>query len=78
MLRSRVESLSETHGAAITASFGVACVPDTSVSAADVVAMADAALYAAKKAGRNCVRAAEPRMPRPGSDESSGPRLAVA
>ena len=72
VLRSRIESLSETHGAAVSASFGVACVPTTS-SKADVIAMADAALYAAKQAGRNCVRAAEPRTPA----DSSRPRLAV-
>ena len=71
-LRGRVESLTEAHGAPVSASFGVACVPRTS-SKTDVVAMADAALYAAKQAGRNCVRAAEARTP----PESHRPRLAA-
>jgi diguanylate cyclase (GGDEF)-like protein len=64
MLRSRIESLSEAHGAAITASLGVACVPETSVGPADAVTMADAALYVAKQAGRNCVKAAMKREPK--------------
>jgi diguanylate cyclase (GGDEF)-like protein len=72
MLRSRIESLSETHGAAITASFGVASVPETSIGPSDVVAMADAALYAAKQSGRNCVKAAARR-----EKETHKPRLAV-
>ena len=77
MLRSRIESLSEMHGCAISASFGVACVPETS-GKADLIAMADAALYEAKSAGRNCVRAAEARAPRGGGggeSSDSGPRL---
>ena len=79
MLRGRVESLSETHGAAISASFGVACVPETSAGFADVVAMADGALYVAKQAGRNCVRAAATRTPRNDrGGDGGGPRLAVA
>ena len=53
--RSRVEGLSELHGTPVTASFGVATVPTTSSAMSDVVPMADAALYAAKQAGRNCV-----------------------
>jgi diguanylate cyclase (GGDEF)-like protein len=61
MLRSRIESLSETHGIAISASLGVACVPETSANRDDVVPMADSALYVAKQAGRNCVRAAARR-----------------
>ena len=60
MLRARIESLGETHGMAISASLGVATVPDTS-GEGDVVQMADKALYAAKQAGRNCVCSAEPR-----------------
>jgi diguanylate cyclase (GGDEF)-like protein len=63
-LRSRVEGLSEAHGIPISASFGVASVPETSTSPADVVPMADAALYIAKQAGKNCVRIAERRASR--------------
>jgi diguanylate cyclase (GGDEF)-like protein len=76
ILRSRIESLSEMHGCKVSASFGVACVPETS-GKADLIPMADAALYEAKAAGRNCVRAADTRAPRGGGGggESSAPRL---
>lgn len=70
-LRARIESLSEIHAAAVTASFGVACVPQTSTGGGDLLPMADAALYAAKQQGRNCVRAAERRQ------VPEKPRLAV-
>ncbi|OYX65293.1 MAG: hypothetical protein B7Y88_08905 [Sphingomonadales bacterium 32-64-17] len=65
LLRSRIEGLSELHGTPVTASFGVACVPETSSTMRDLVPMADAALYAAKEAGRNCVKAAGRRKPSP-------------
>ena len=52
---------------------GVAAVPETSTSPSDVIPMADAALYGAKQAGKNCVRAAERRSGR----EDAQPRLAV-
>jgi diguanylate cyclase (GGDEF)-like protein len=41
---------------AITASFGVAGVPGQATSAKALLETADAALYEAKRAGRNCVR----------------------
>jgi diguanylate cyclase (GGDEF)-like protein len=63
-MRARVEALTEAHGIPISASFGVAAVPETSTSPADVVPMADAALYLAKQAGKNCVRTAERRASR--------------
>jgi diguanylate cyclase (GGDEF)-like protein len=63
-LRARIEGLSEVHGVPISASFGVAAVPETSTSPADVVPMADAALYIAKQAGKNCIRLAERRANR--------------
>lgn len=72
-LRARVEGLSEAHDAPIAASFGVAAVPETSTTHADVVPMADAALYAAKQRGRNRVVCAERRA---GSEEFQ-PRLAA-
>src|SRR5687768_12128165 len=76
MLRARIEGLSEMHGCAVSASFGVASVPETSVGKTDLIPMADAALYEAKQAGRNCVRSAKPRTPRGGGGmEVSGPRL---
>lgn len=74
MMRERVASLSEVHGVPISASFGVATMPETSTSSIDVIPMADAALYAAKQAGKNCVMAAERR----GSPRDDGQlRLAV-
>jgi diguanylate cyclase (GGDEF)-like protein len=54
-LRVRVEALSQTHGAAISASFGVASVPYTSTGVTDLLGAADAALYKAKQNGRNQV-----------------------
>lgn len=60
-LRARIEGLSDAHGVPISASFGIATVPETSTSPADVVPMADTALYAAKQAGKNCIRVAERR-----------------
>jgi diguanylate cyclase (GGDEF)-like protein len=73
MLRMRIESLSDAHGMAVTASFGVASVPETSTGTADVIPLADAALYAAKKAGKNMIACAERRAGR----DVVGPRLAV-
>jgi diguanylate cyclase (GGDEF)-like protein len=60
-LRARIEALSETHGARITASFGVASIPDTSSGAREILPMADSALYRAKQEGRNRVVAASMR-----------------
>ncbi len=73
LLRSRVESLGEVHGTAVTASFGVASVPETSNGPSDIVPMADRALYEAKKSGRNQVIAAN----RKASGNGQSPRLAV-
>ena len=73
-IRIRLASLSELHGCSISASFGVACAPETAASANEVVPQADAALYAAKQAGKNRVHGADMR---PASREVAGPRLAV-
>jgi len=65
VLRARIESLSENHNCRVTASFGVATIPDNSSNAGDVLAAADAALYRAKQEGRNRVVAAQRRQNAP-------------
>lgn len=64
MMRARIESLTDAHDIPISASFGVAGVPECSAGTADVIPMADAALYVAKQSGKNCVRAADRRAAR--------------
>jgi diguanylate cyclase (GGDEF)-like protein len=60
-IRQAIEDAAIPHpalaaGSVVTASFGVACSePDRDMHAAEVVADADAALYAAKRNGRNQV-----------------------
>lgn len=73
-LRRRVEALSEVHGTSISASIGVASIPETSTTATDLVAMADKALYAAKSSGKNRVINAPFRA----ADEGSRSLSAVA
>lgn len=60
-LRVRIERLSENHGALVSASLGVATLPDTSYRVEDIIADADAALYRAKTEGRNRVVGAPAR-----------------
>jgi len=61
VLRVRIEALSQTHGAAISASFGIASVPYTSAGVMDLLGAADGALYKAKQGGRNQVVVAPTR-----------------
>lgn len=71
LLRVRIERLSENYGAHVSASFGVATIPDTSSKVADIVADADAALYRAKAGGRNRVVGAAGRPLRSVAQHSS-------
>ncbi len=59
-LRAGVERLSEDHGVAVSASFGVAEYPHSTSDAKTLIKLADEALYAAKAGGKNCVRRAKP------------------
>ncbi|MDT0506726.1 diguanylate cyclase [Novosphingobium sp. MMS21-SN21R] len=73
LLRERINSLSASHECAISASLGVASVPETATSATDVLPISDAALYAAKKAGKNRVICSERRA----GKDAGAPRLAT-
>jgi diguanylate cyclase (GGDEF)-like protein len=49
--------VNKKHG--VTASFGIASLPDQASNEDALVAYADKALYEAKGAGRNCVRVSQ-------------------
>ena len=61
LLRIRIELLSDCHNIPLSASFGVATIPETS-SGRDVMFDADRALYQAKQEGRNRVVTAPPSL----------------
>lgn len=61
-LRSRIERLSENRGIPISASFGVASIPETAARPGELLSSADGALYQAKQQGRNRVTAATHRQ----------------
>jgi diguanylate cyclase (GGDEF)-like protein len=63
-LRTCVEAHDFGRGGPVTASFGIHWAPDSSEELGVLVAAADKALYAAKAAGRNCVRLHRPAMSR--------------
>lgn len=71
LLRARIERLSENHGVRISASFGVATIPESSAKVGDVLADADAALYRAKGEGRNRVVSAINRPVRAVAEDES-------
>ncbi|HEY0113589.1 MAG TPA: GGDEF domain-containing protein [Allosphingosinicella sp.] len=58
-LRVRIAN-SSRDGISVTASLGVSSMPETSGSATSLLAMADAALYEAKRQGRNLVAVSQP------------------
>jgi len=78
LLRQRIEALSAAHGAQVSASFGIATVPETATGAGDVVTMADSALYAAKQSGKNRVVTAPRRAARGENARESGTPLLTA
>jgi diguanylate cyclase (GGDEF)-like protein len=63
-LRLQIESLTNVaNGQSVTASFGVACTPETTAHPGELVTVADAALYQAKRLGRNRVDVCGGRFP---------------
>jgi diguanylate cyclase (GGDEF)-like protein len=65
-LRGRITEVAQARaGFTVTASFGVASMPETSIRAVDLIATADAALYQAKQQGRDRVVAAPLRPATP-------------
>lgn len=76
LLRARIERLSENHGTRISASLGIATIPETSPTARDALADADAALYRAKEEGRNRVASAGKPAPPAAVDRTPNARAA--
>ena len=70
-LRARIERVSDNHGVRVSASFGVAGIPESSSKASDVIDQADEALYRAKAEGRNRVALAGRRPVRPVPDSQA-------
>lgn len=69
-IRANIQDLSGHHGTSVSASIGVSAMPERATSA-DLISSADAALYAAKKAGRNCVVAARSKAGAPAQDNTA-------
>jgi diguanylate cyclase (GGDEF)-like protein len=51
--------------ATVTFSAGVSSYPDDAITATELIRLADHALYAAKKSGRNMVRVYDPKIVKP-------------
>jgi diguanylate cyclase (GGDEF)-like protein len=62
-LRQAVAQLAEPPDRPVTISIGVASYRDHAGQASELIAAADAAMYRAKRAGKNCVMLAESRSP---------------
>lgn len=58
-IRLRILALSDMHGCPVSASLGVAAMPETTVRGEELIPDADASLYLAKANGKNQVLAAE-------------------
>ena len=67
-IRSRISELTAAAGLAVTASLGVAAIPESASGSTDLLANADAALYHAKQQGRDQVSVAPPRSATPRLD----------
>ena len=63
-IRGRIADLRTHEGLSVTASLGVAAIPETTIRAGDLLSSADAALYQAKQEGRNRVVLATARSTR--------------
>jgi len=75
-LRSEIQHCQVPGIGAISASLGVAVLPDDAADADDLLRKADRALYAAKKQGRNCVgafsRSPDEQQSQPGPEPAGG------
>jgi diguanylate cyclase (GGDEF)-like protein len=60
-IRNRITEMTHAAGLSVTASLGVAAIPESAAGPGDLLPNADAALYQAKQNGRDRVAAAPPR-----------------
>ena len=62
----------------VTISAGIATLPDCASTISQAIHLADEALYAAKRGGRNQVRLAEPIVHQPPESPAESPPIAAA